>query len=102
MTLVAGVDSSTQSCKVLVHDADTGAVVRSGSAPHPSGTAVDPEAWWQALQSAIDAAGGIEDVAALSVGAQQHGMVCLDEHGGVVREALLWNDLRSAPAAARR
>ncbi|AFA75514.1 xylulose kinase XylB [Gordonia polyisoprenivorans VH2] len=99
MTLVAGVDSSTQSCKVVVCDADTGAVVRSGSAPHPGGTEVDPEDWWLALTAAISAAGGIDDVAALSVAGQQHGMVCLDAAGHVVREALLWNDTRSAAAA---
>jgi xylulokinase len=39
-------------------------------------------------------------VAAVSVAAQQHGMVCLDDEGRVVRPALLWNDTRSAPAAA--
>lgn len=100
MPLVAGVDSSTQSCKVLVVDADTGAVVRTGSAPHPDGTEVDPAAWWGALQTAIADAGGLGDVAALSVGAQQHGMVCLDGDGQVVRPALLWNDTRSADAAA--
>ncbi|MBE7195356.1 MAG: xylulose kinase [Gordonia polyisoprenivorans] len=99
MTLVAGVDSSTQSCKVVICDADTGAVVRSGSAPHPGGTEVDPEDWWLALIAAIRAAGGIDDVAALSVAGQQHGMVCLDTAGHVVREALLWNDTRSAGAA---
>ncbi len=100
MTLVAGVDSSTQSCKVVVCDADTGAVARSGSAPHPDGTEVDPQHWWSALTEALDRAGGLDDVAALSVGGQQHGMVCLDEAGAVVRPALLWNDTRSAGAAA--
>ena len=45
MTLVAGVDSSTQSCKVVIRDADTGALVRSGQASHPEGTEVDPAAW---------------------------------------------------------
>ena len=99
MTLVAGVDSSTQSCKVVVRDAASGAVVRRGSAPHPDGTEIDPEAWWTALQVAIDDAGGLADVEALSVGGQQHGMVCLDEAGAVVRPALLWNDVRSAGAA---
>lgn len=99
MRLVAGVDSSTQSCKVVVCDADSGEVVRSGSAPHPEGTEVAPEAWWEALQTAISAAGGIDDVAAVAVGGQQHGMVCLDESGAVVRPALLWNDTRSAQAA---
>ena len=44
MTLVAGVDSSTQSCKVVVCDGATGAVVRSGSAPHPDGNRDRPGA----------------------------------------------------------
>lgn len=99
MTLVAGIDSSTQSCKVIVCDSDTGETVRSGSAPHPGGTEVDPREWWAALETAIGAAGGLDDVAAAAVGAQQHGMVCLDSAGEVVRKALLWNDTRSAPAA---
>ena len=100
MTLVAGVDSSTQSCKVVIRDAETGALVRHGSAPHPDGTEVDPSHWEDALHRAIASAGGIDDVAAVSIGGQQHGAVCLDEHGNVVRPALLWNDTRSAGAAA--
>ncbi|MET9230237.1 xylulokinase [Lentzea sp. NPDC003310] len=100
MTLVAGIDSSTQSCKVVVRDAETGELVREGRATHPDGTEVHPSHWWSALQSALADAGGLSDVAALSVAGQQHGMVCLDEAGEVVREALLWNDTRSAAAAA--
>ncbi|MBP3037412.1 Hsp70 family protein [Arthrobacter sp. zg-ZUI100] len=99
MALVAGVDTSTQSCKVVIRDAATGALVREGSARHPAGTEVDPQAWWAALQEAAAAAGGLDDVEAVSVGGQQHGMVCLDETGAVVRPALLWNDTRSAAAA---
>jgi len=99
MTLVAGVDSSTQSCKVVVRDADTGALVRHGSAAHPDGTEVDPALWEHAFHQAVAAAGGIDDVAALAIGGQQHGAVCLDESGNVVRPALLWNDTRSADAA---
>ena len=100
MTLVAGVDSSTQSCKIVIRDADTGALVREGRARHPEGTEVDPALWWDALNKAISRAGGLDDVDALSVGGQQHGMVCLDAAGDVVRPALLWNDTRSAGAAA--
>ena len=99
-TLVAGIDSSTQSCKVVIRDAGTGALVRFGQAPHPDGTEVDPAAWWDALQVAIGTAGGLDDVAAVSVGGQQHGMVALDADGQVIRPALLWNDTRSAQAAA--
>ncbi len=98
MTLVAGVDTSTQSTKVLVCDADTGEVVRQGRAGHPDATEVAPAEWWRAFGEAT--AGGLLDgVAAIGVGGQQHGMVCLDEDGAVVRDALLWNDTRSAPAA---
>ncbi len=99
MTLVAGVDSSTQSCKVVIRDLDSGEIVRQGRAPHPDGTSVDPEAWWTALNAAIADAGGLDDIAAISVGGQQHGMVVLDAEGRVIRDALLWNDTRSADAA---
>ncbi len=99
MTLVAGVDSSTQSCKVVVRDLESGAHVRSGRAVHPDGTEVDPAYWWDALQTAIADAGGLDDVAAIAVAGQQHGMVVLDEAGQVIRPALLWNDTRSAQAA---
>ncbi|HWH30357.1 MAG TPA: xylulokinase [Mycobacteriales bacterium] len=98
MTLVAGIDSSTQSTKVVVADAATGELVRSANAPHPDGTEVHPHAWQRALRDATS--GGLLDgVAAVSVAGQQHGMVVLDDGGAVVRPALLWNDLRSAPAA---
>jgi xylulokinase len=98
-TLVAGVDSSTQSCKVLIVDKATSQIVRTGRASHPAGTEVDPNAWWDALLEAIEDAGGIEDVAAISIAGQQHGMVLLDTKGEVVRPALLWNDTRSSKEA---
>ena len=95
--LVAGVDSSTQLTKVLLCQAEDGTIVARGSAPHPPGTECDPAAWWSALQ---DAGQGLLDRAdAIGVAAQQHGMVVVDEAGEVIRPALLWNDLRSAPAA---
>jgi xylulokinase len=97
--LVAGIDSSTQSCTVVIRDAETGTLVRHGRAPHPSGTEVDPTAWWEALQAALADAGGLADVDAVAVAGQQHGMVCLSADGDVVRPALLWNDNRSAAAA---
>lgn len=98
-TLVAGVDSSTQSCKIVVCDAATGEVVRTARAPHPDGTQVDPSAWWTAWEQAC--AGDILDgVEAIAVGGQQHGMVTLDSADQIIRPALLWNDTRSASSAA--
>ncbi len=96
---VAGVDSSTQSCKIVICDPASGRIIREGRASHPDGSEVDPQAWWDAFLEAVRAAGGLDDVRALSVGGQQHGMVCLDERGEVIRPALLWNDTRSAGAA---
>jgi xylulokinase len=97
--LIAGVDSSTQSVKIVIRAAETGELVREGRAPHPDGTEVDPIYWKNALDVAIAQAGGLDDVAAISIGGQQHGMVALDESGEVIRPALLWNDTRSAAQA---
>lgn len=98
MAKVIGVDSSTQSCKLIVRDLDSGEVISTSQAGHPDGTEVDPEKWWEALQSNL-AATDLVDVEAISIGAQQHGMVLLGENGEVLRPALLWNDTRSAGEA---
>lgn len=97
--LIAGVDSSTQSVKIVIRQAETGELVRQGRAIHPDGTEVDPAHWKSAFDSAVKDAGGIDDVAAISIGGQQHGMVALDENGAAIRPALLWNDTRSAKQA---
>jgi xylulokinase len=97
VTLVAGVDCSTQNTKVVVCDTDTGEVVREGRAPHPDRTEIDPQVWWEAWQQASD--GLLDGVEALAVGGQQHGMVLVDDAGAPVRDALLWNDNRSAKQA---
>ena len=96
--LVAGVDSSTQSTKVLLCEAADGTIVAQASAPHPGGTECPPQAWQDALAKAGD--GLLTRAAAIGVAGQQHGMVVLDENAEVIRPALLWNDLRSAAEAA--
>ena len=95
--LVLGIDSSTQATKALLVDAESGEVLEERRASHPDGTEVDPRAWL----AAVDEAAGplLERAEAVAVGGQQHGMVLLDEKGEVVRDALLWNDTRSAPQA---
>ncbi|MBL3664689.1 xylulokinase [Streptomyces sp. M2CJ-2] len=104
--LVVGVDTSTQSTKALVVDVATGRVVASGQAPHTvtsgAGRESDPRQWWDALCEALRQCGqAAHEVAAVSIGGQQHGLVTLDERGEPVRPALLWNDVRSAPQARR-
>jgi len=97
--LIAGVDSSTQSVKVVIRDAHTGELIRQGRASHPDGTEVDPAHWLTAIHTAFKEAGGLDDVEAISIAGQQHGMVALDSDGEVIRPALLWNDTRSAKEA---
>jgi xylulokinase len=98
MPLVAGVDSSTQSVKVVIHDADSGELVAQAREPHPDGTEVDPKAWEDALDKALAKVAKFK-LDALSIAGQQHGMVALNDKGEVIRKALLWNDTRSAKAA---
>ena len=103
--LVAGIDSSTQSTTIELRHRDRGHVVAVGRAPHPSTTPPvsqqDPAAWWSALVDACGQVGGhLDDVGAVSVAGQQHGMVLVDAEGAVIRPAKLWNDTESAPEAA--
>jgi xylulokinase len=109
MSIIAGVDSSTQSTKVVLRDANNGRILGSGRAPHqpvfPPFSEQDPESWWQAFlqafKGAIDAADASpRDIVALSVAAQCHGLVALDSAQKVIRPAKLWNDTTSAPEMA--
>ena len=102
--LVAGVDSSTQATKVALVDPETGRRVAMGRAAHVvTGTdgarESDPTIWWTALRDALAQTGRARDIRAISIAAQQHGLVTLDGHGRPVRPAVLWNDTRSAADA---
>src|SRR5207237_2984056 len=97
MPKVLGVDSSTQATKLVLCDAETGAELASARAPHLDAMEIDPAVWWNAFRAAFAQIGGEAD--AIAVGGQQHGMVALDASGNVLRPALLWNDVRSAPDA---
>ena len=104
--LAAGVDSSTQSTKVELRDIDTGELVVRASSPHPPTSPPvseqDPQAWWTALVECFaQLSGHSRDVVAISVAAQQHGLVLLDDHGLPLRPAKLWNDTTSAAQAER-
>lgn len=98
MTLVAGIDSSTQTCKVTVRDLKTGVTVREGKASHPPETIVDPDVWWSALLKAVERAGGLDDVSAISVSGQQHTPIFLDVTGTPTADSPLWNDMGSHDA----
>jgi xylulokinase len=99
--LVAGVDCSTQSTKVLVIDTETGGTVAEGRAEHDVATGdgrseTDPQVWWDVLAAALKQTGRAGDVDAIAIGGQQHGLVLQDDQGRALRPAVLWNDTRSA------
>lgn len=104
--LVAGVDCSTQATKVLIVDPDSGAVLARGHEAHvvsglDGARESDPRGWWAALRDALAATGRAAEVGAISVAGQQHGLVVLDGRGAPLRDAILWNDTRSAVDAER-
>lgn len=110
MSVVAGVDSSTQSCTVELRDAESGVLLGSGRAKHPlTSPPVSEQStsdWWHAFETSLaqacTAAGvGTDAIAAISVGAQCHGLVALDEDFQEIRPVKLWNDTTSAPDVER-
>ncbi|HEY7032025.1 MAG TPA: FGGY family carbohydrate kinase [Thermomicrobiales bacterium] len=100
--VVLGVDSSTQSTKVLAVDLETGAILGEGRAPHTGEDIQDPDDWWQALRTAIgELSVGDASVRGIAVAGQQHGCVTIDGAGKPVRPAPLWNNVASAADADR-
>ena len=108
MSIVAGVDSSTQSCTVELRDAESGELRGTGRAPHPVTfppvSEQHPDDWWSAFESALgraveDAGVSAREIVAISVAAQCHGLVLLGSNGRPLRRAKLWNDTESAPQA---
>ncbi len=108
MTVVAGVDSSTQSCTVALFDAANGRRLGQGSSPHsrvaPPVSEQHPDEWWVAFGRALTAAvadSGSDHIAvdAISVAGQCHGLVALDSAQQVIRPAKLWNDTTSSKQA---
>ena len=100
-----GIDTSTTSSKALLID-ERGEVIAVTSSPHtlqsphPLWSEQDPREWWQAVAASIrsvmaEASIGGDQIAALGLTGQMHGLVLLDEAGNVLRPAILWNDQRT-------
>ena len=103
-TLLIGIDSGTQSTKVLVVDAKNGKVIAAASQTYdlipnlpPGAKEQHPHTWRDATARAIRrslkaAKAGAAEVKAIGVSGQQHGFVPLDKEGEVIRPAKLWCD----------
>lgn len=98
-----GIDCGTQGTKALLIDIDGKAHGR-GYAKHAlierdNGAREQEPQWWvDALIASVRQAASTNgnDVVALSVSGQQHGLVILDEQKNVIRPAKLWNDTETA------
>jgi xylulokinase len=66
------------------------------STPQPGWSEQDPELWWTAAQRLLD----VLPEGPIGLSGQMHGLVVLDEHGEVLRPAILWNDQRTAAECA--
>ncbi|MEO1440902.1 MAG: xylulokinase [Chloroflexota bacterium] len=103
-----GIDVSTTASKAVVIDTEGNVVATQGyphklSTPKPLWSEQDPEDWWQATSSSLrDVLKEVDpaDVAAIGLTGQMHGLTPMDENGGIVRPALLWNDQRSGQQCA--
>ncbi len=104
MPYLLGLDISTTGAKALLID-EARAVVASHttpqpiSAPRPLWSEQNPADWWDGIAASIRAVlaetGAADDIAAIGLTGQMHGLVCLNETGGVLRPAILWNDQRT-------
>src|SRR5689334_6307115 len=104
--LFLGIDVSTTGAKALLIDRH-GAVVATATTPlsvqtpKPLWSEQDPQEWWSGVTKSIrevlrSAGSGPDDVAAVGLTGQMHGLVLLDEGHRVLRPAILWNDQRTA------
>ncbi|WP_262265560.1 MULTISPECIES: xylulokinase [Microvirga] len=100
-----GIDVGTSAVKAILVDDAQAAVAEADvplnvSRPHDLWSEQDPEAWWEAVQTALDqlraqAATALADIRGIGLSGQMHGAVLLDEHDRSLRPAVLWNDGRS-------
>jgi xylulokinase len=105
MAYFLGIDISTTGSKAIVID-ERGAIRAAASSPHtlqspqPLWSEQDPGQWWEAASASVRAAleqAGLagDNIAAVGLTGQMHGLVLLDEAGEVLRPAILWNDQRT-------
>ncbi|MEO0206221.1 MAG: FGGY family carbohydrate kinase, partial [candidate division WOR-3 bacterium] len=104
-----GYDLGSSFIKAALIDVETGKLVASASAPEnemeiispESGWAEqNPEVWWENLKNATALLGknssvNLQDVLAIGISYQMHGLVCVDKNLNVLRPAIIWCDSRA-------
>lgn len=109
--ILLGYDIGTSSVKASLVDAKTGKTIASAQYPDTEAPITtkqagwaeqDPQMWWYELKHATarvaDKNGGsLDDVAAIGISYQMHGLVCVDKDGNALRPSIIWCDGRAVP-----
>ncbi len=107
--LLLGIDIGTSSVKVSILDAATQTTITSAQFPEeeaeiislqPGWAEQSPEIWWEHTQQAIltcNKSGKYkpEDIAAIGIAYQMHGLVLVDQNQKVLRNGIIWCDSRA-------
>lgn len=107
--LLLGIDVGTSSIKVSVVDAATHRSVASAHYPeteaeiinpNPGWAEQDPDLWWENVKQAILKCNATrnydpQDITAIGIAYQMHGLVLIDKDGYVLRNAIIWCDSRA-------
>lgn len=106
-----GYDIGSSSVKASLVNAVTGKCVASAFYPKTEAAIIavkhgwaeqEPANWWENLKlstKAIMAESGVkaEDIKAIGISYQMHGLVCVDKNQNVLRPAIIWCDSRAVP-----
>ena len=106
-----GYDIGSSSVKASLVDAQTGKCVSSAFYPKseaaiiavkPGWAEQDPSSWWENLKLstvAILAETKVDpnDIKAIGISYQMHGLVCVDKDHNVLRPSIIWCDSRAVP-----
>ena len=113
--LLLGIDVGTSSVKVSVVDATTHVCLASAHypeteaeiiTPHPGWAEQSPDQWWEYVKQAIlkcnnTGAYNPQDIAAIGIAYQMHGLVLTDKDGQVLRNAIIWCDSRAVETGTK-
>ncbi len=110
-----GFDVGSSSVKASLVNADSGKCVASAFFPEKEApiTAVkagwaeqDPQMWWDNAKLSLkkimaEAGATAEEVKAIGISYQMHGLVCVDKNLKALRPAIIWCDSRAVPYGER-
>ena len=110
-----GFDVGSSSVKASLVDVESGEIVSSAFSPEKEAPIMavkagwaeqDPQMWWEnaklSLKKVMNETGAKgEDILAIGISYQMHGLVCVDKAHKVLRPSIIWCDSRAVPYGER-